>query len=135
MVTALSFLVDAIWPPYIAKSSVSGCCRTIVGCSEDFGRQLEASTNQELNQRIPHFNLKSKILCTKKNGNKSSSHQAHSTQRTGYTAKKVVTGHRTSPKLLRFGNKMMAKVRWYYRPEDTEDGRRLFHGEKGSVMR
>ncbi|XP_076895948.1 auxin response factor 9-like [Bidens hawaiensis] len=25
--------------------------------------QLEASTNQELNQRIPHFNLKSKILC------------------------------------------------------------------------
>ncbi|KAK1438532.1 hypothetical protein QVD17_04341 [Tagetes erecta] len=25
--------------------------------------QLEASTNQELDQRIPHFNLKSKILC------------------------------------------------------------------------
>lgn len=25
--------------------------------------QLEASTNQELNQRIPHFNLPSKILC------------------------------------------------------------------------
>ncbi|KAF5800887.1 putative transcription factor ARF family [Helianthus annuus] len=25
--------------------------------------QLEASMNQELNQRIPHFNLKSKILC------------------------------------------------------------------------
>ncbi|KAL8200995.1 hypothetical protein R6Q57_012334, partial [Mikania cordata] len=25
--------------------------------------QLEASINQELNQRIPHFNLKSKILC------------------------------------------------------------------------
>ncbi|KAJ0431368.1 putative transcription factor ARF family [Helianthus annuus] len=26
--------------------------------------QLEASTNEELNQRIPHFSLKSKILCT-----------------------------------------------------------------------
>ncbi|KAJ0476704.1 putative BAH domain-containing protein [Helianthus annuus] len=24
---------------------------------------------------------------------------------------------------------MMAKVIWYYQPEDVEDGRRLFHGE------
>ncbi|MFS8035149.1 putative chromatin regulator PHD family [Helianthus anomalus] len=27
-------------------------------------------------------------------------------------------------------NEMMVRVRWYYRPEDTEEGRRVFHGEK-----
>ncbi|KAJ0441492.1 putative [histone H3]-dimethyl-L-lysine(36) demethylase chromatin regulator PHD family [Helianthus annuus] len=27
-------------------------------------------------------------------------------------------------------SEMMAKIRCYYRPEDTEDGRRPFHGEK-----
>ncbi|MFS7999400.1 putative chromatin regulator PHD family [Helianthus anomalus] len=27
-------------------------------------------------------------------------------------------------------NEMMVRVRWYYRPEDTEVGRRVFHGEK-----